>query len=438
MDILLFNALAYTFIAISSRLFFKGNLIFTWIWSFWAFSAYTTIFLVNGMGFDVSKLDYLAFLYILCNLFFITWPLLFLKKDRIDYRSLISKNAKLIFLEKWPIVLFVILLLPTIENLILSFSIRTSDLESLYNRAESGVDIYHRLSFYSRNANRILDLIFYIAPFLLFRELSKKRINSRNIGCILVVMLDILLTAYNTASRTEFVKLFFCFASYYLFFRYQIPSRRKKKLKMYALPIVVIFVVALSFITLSRYSAMSNEQGALTWVSLYSGEGFYRFADLMWYKNDVVMLGDDNFPLIRYMMGLKTYTNQAERMSYWEPLLGVPNNIFYTFIGNFVSDFGFVTTTFLSIIIGLIVHKLVVSMKKKVYYYQVLVFSMIAVMLFFGIMHFVYKVWQDQFRLLGLIAFTIYVYFIEKKNSSRVDKLYYYIRMKNVQKQQIL
>ena len=51
--------------------------------------------------------------------------------------------------------------------------------------------------------------------------------------------------------------------------------------------------VALSFITLSRYSAMSNEQGALTWVSLYSGEGFYRFADLMWYKNDVVMLGDD-------------------------------------------------------------------------------------------------------------------------------------------------
>lgn len=419
-QLFLFNFIAYLTISLLSYLRFKGNLIFSKIWLWWAISSLTTIYFVFEGQQELYKIEIWPFLYIIMNLFFITWPFLYLKTSDIRYENLRESNKYVSWLDKLPKLLFIILLLPTIENFILSLSLQANNLEALYNRADSGVDTYHRLSFYSRNANRIVDYIFYIVPFLIFRELSKEKLNRNIIFFLSIVMLDILLSAYNLAARTEFVKIILCFLSYYIFFRHVIPVHRLKIIQRWSIIVLSCFTAAMLIITMARFSSMDTDNNIFVWLSLYFGEGFYRFANLMWYMNDAQMWGDDNFPLIKSILGFDTFNNQLDRMDYWTPKVGIPCNIFYTFIGNFVFDFGFYGATLLSIVLGLCINYNNFAMKKKLYYYHIVIFSVFTVMLFFGIMHFVYKVWCDQYRLLGLLLFALLLRRSEKSNKINI------------------
>lgn len=425
MNLLFFwlNFLAYFIVFFLSVTFLRDRKMFSLVYGVWAFSSLTTIFFIENADQEVLHVSVSEwpFVYLFMCLGLLTWPLLFLKSPKLKLGSITSKRRKLSFLDTFIVLIGVILFLPTIENFFLALTIDTNALETIYNRDDSGIDIYHRLSFYSRNANRLVHIVFYIAPFLLFWELVKVKIDRRNIVCISIVLLDIVLTSYNSAARTEIVKLGISLFVYYIFFKQKIPYNRLRKFNFYALIAICVGIGGLSLITLSRFSQMDSYSNVWGWVSLYTGEGFCRFEDYMWHKSDVIMCGDNTFPLLKQLLGFDTFTDALERRNFWEPQIGIPNNIFYTFIGDFYVDYGSVFTLLIFFCAGLFVYKLVSSMQIKLYLYHIVLFNLIMLTILFGVMHFVFKVYMDQYRLLGALLFAFFLYQNEKYESRNIN-----------------
>lgn len=52
------------------------------------------------------------------------------------------------------------------------------------------------------------------------------------------------------------------------------------------------------------------------------------------------MQGDNSFALFKNLLGMDTITDLEERREYYELHLGIPNRIFYSFIGDFFFDLG--------------------------------------------------------------------------------------------------
>lgn len=417
------NFLAYFVVFFLSVIFLRDRKMFSLIYGVWAFSSLTTLFFIENADQEVLHVSVSEwpFVYLFLCLGLLTWPLLCLKSKKIKLGSMTSKISQLSFLDTFIVLLGVILFFPTIENFFLALTIDTNALETIYNRDNSGIDIYHRLSFYSRNANRLVHIVFYIAPFLLFWELVKVKIEKRNIICISIILLDIFLTSYNSAARTEFVKLGISLFVYYLFFKQKIPYNRLKKFNFYALIAISMGVVGISLITLSRFTQMNSYSNIWGWVSLYTGEGFCRFEDLMWHKSNVIMCGDNTFPLFKQLLGFDTFTDAVERRDFWEPQIGIPNNIFYTFIGDFYVDYGSVFTPLVFFFTGILVYKLISSMQIKLHLFHIVIFNLFMLTILFGVMHFVFKVYMDQYRLLGALLFAFILYQNEKNESRNIN-----------------
>ncbi|CCX66880.1 conserved domain protein [Prevotella sp. CAG:1058] len=415
MNVYYYNFILYLLIFLYSLFIYKRSKIFTIIWGVYTFSSLTTIYFISGIEYDfTNNQTIMPLIYIFVNILLTTWPFLKLDLNKVRYSEIIKNIQSMYFLDKLPTILFIILLLPTFENLLIAITMESATFDMIYNRADSSQAaeaIFTRLSFYSRYANKLIDFIFYIIPILLFRELIKVKLNRRNIVFLSFIILDILLTAYTYAARTEFVKVALCVLGCYIFFHNAMPLNRIKTLNKVLLLSISFVFCGLAIITFSRFSASSGTYDLLTWLSLYTGEGFFRFTDLMWYKNDVVMMGDDNFPFFKNLIGLPTFTNGFQRREFWEPKLGVPNNIFYTYIGNFVADFGFIITMIISLLIGLYINKIIKKIMNVPRFYHFIILLIFFIMITFGIMHFPYKVYNDQMRLVGLLVLSMYGFY---------------------------
>lgn len=423
MELYWYNFFIYLLIFIFSLIKNKKNIYFSWIWLVYSISSLTTIYYItNSETSFTHPIIFPPFLYLIINLLLMTYPLLNLSYNNLNYERLsITKNQSFIF-ETLPIICCVLLLPPLIENIFLATSISTSSLGNIYERGESSelsLRLYMRLSWYSRNANRLVNILFYIVPFWLFKELSNQQLRWKQLIACTLMILDFILTSYNNAARTDILKLGLCIIIYFIIFKPLISTKRLVYLKFCILIVGGMFILLLTFITISRLNNFTYDIDIFTWISLYTGESFLRFSDLMWYKN-VDMMGDNCFPLIKSILGMTTFTDPSSRQLFWEPKLGIPNNIFYTYIGDIFADFGFFITIIYSLIIGYIIKCISKSMKKKLYFYQITLLVLLLLPLFFGFMHFIYKIYDDQIRMLTLLIFSIILYYTEKNQKSSI------------------
>lgn len=417
MELYWYNFLIYLSIFIFSIIKNKNNIYFSWIWLVYSISSLTTIYyIINSETSITHPIIFSPFLYLIINLLLMTYPLLNLGYNNLNYEKLSRTKNKSFIFDTLPLICCIILLPPLIENIFLATSISTSSLGNIYERGESSElsqRLYMRLSWYSRNANRLVNVLFYIVPFLLFKELSNLQLRWKQLIACTFMILNFILTSYNNAARTDILKLGLCIIIYFIIFKPLIPTKRLVYLKFFILTAGGIFILLLMFITISRLNNFTHDVDIFTWMSLYTGESFLRFSDLMWYKN-ADMLGDNCFPLIKSILGMPTFTDPSSRQLFWEPKLGIPNNIFYTYIGDIFADFGFFITIIYSLIIGYIIKRISKSMKKRLYFYQITLLALLLLPLFFGFMHFVYKIYGDQIRMLSLLIFSLILYYTEK------------------------
>lgn len=190
------------------------------------------------------------------------------------------------------------------------------------------------LSWIGRKINHILTLTQLIVPVLLFYYIFvNKRIYV--IGFSLVII-GCILSAYNAGSRGRVIFIIMSVVSSFLIMRSALPYKAREKTKL--LMIITMSGVFLIFgaMTLSRYLYSNNTyMGSVwEWVGLYAGEGFIRFNSELWDFKDYLLGKDTLTFLFEMTQDNDTYIELFYNMH------RIQLNVFYTFVGDFVLDFG--------------------------------------------------------------------------------------------------
>lgn len=166
---------------------------------------------------------------------------------------------------------------------------------------------------------------------------------------------------------------------------------------------------------------MNTQTDIWTWISLYLGEGSLRFSQYVWNLN-TTSAGDTCFSFIKDLLGLETFTDNTSRRDFYEVRLGIPTSIFYTMIGDFYQDLGFVGTIILVIIIYIILNKMLQRIVNKHSFTFVSLFfiSIFTLIFLHGFMYYIFKQYSLQMNL--FLSF-ILIYFLGKSEKGNTPYL---------------
>lgn len=185
-------------------------------------------------------------------------------------------------------------------------------------------------------------LLFYVSLYLNQKDLSDKKIYIL-LGLVLVLILQILFYFVNS-QRSMISRIVIMAIGCFVFFYYQYNTEYRKKVLKWAGGAGFVIFLALAFITFARFTT-ANERATVNhnrtivgWTSLYLGEGLLNFNEYVWNMKENTE-GDVGFLYYKKIFGYDRLKDDYHRRRYWESKSGIPQHIFYTYLGVFVEDF---------------------------------------------------------------------------------------------------
>ena len=301
------------------------------------------------LGVDLN-ITLLPFVYLYITTIMCLYP--FLKRDGI---SAIDVRGNEKFIKYMSILIVLINIEPFFENIYLLFYSSGKDIGYIYEQRING-----ELDVYSFIGNKLLVASGYVkifTTFVFFYSFTKKGFSKVLQFGLGIALINNLLIGINTGARGVILILlllyFCCFLMMFSLFAKKIVNRFYKILLALSIPLVIFF----SIITLGRYNSGTTNKSLEGWLLLYVSEGPIKFNnEILNAENNTN--GDVNLCYLKEMLGLKTYTTYQERDEHYLAKNGRRVEVFYTFIGDFVSDFGLTMTLVLSFFLCLICMKL--------------------------------------------------------------------------------
>ena len=233
--------------------------------------------------------------------------------------------------------LIIINLEPLMENLILLQSSGKEDYSELYKDLHDGI-----LKIYSNIGATLIGWLNHFnlfVPVLFFYHLSKTKVNKIFILGLGLCMLNSILYWINIGGRGGIVSQFLLYFLTFVFFKPVLSEPMVSKIKKVSILVSIPAVIAFMAITISRFEAKSKQdQSIAAWLLLYTSEGPIKFNTEMW-EGPHNTNGDVNANFVKDMLGMKTYKTYEERDNYYIAKNGRRIEVFYTYIGDFVSDF---------------------------------------------------------------------------------------------------
>ncbi len=226
---------------------------------------------------------------------------------------------------------------PFLENL---FLLRSSGAEysELYEDMRDG-----ELDIYSGLGKKLMQWCNYfrlLVPILFFYYLSRPKTNKLFIYGLGMCLVNMILFWINIGTRGGILSQFLMYTLAFVLFMPVMPDLTISKIKRYffisAIPCLIVF----AGITISRYNSKDTDRSLIGWLLLYSSEGPIRFNTEMW-DGPHNTNGDVNTCLIKDMLGMKTYITYEDRDTHYWAKNGRRIEVFYTFIGDFISDFSY-------------------------------------------------------------------------------------------------
>lgn len=338
---------------------------------------------IDYVKIQFTRLEILPFIFLFLCFFISVKPILsfnFKRVEKINY----AKNQKLLTVVS--IILCIIGLEIFFEHFLqiirVPISFTSDQVGKIY---EGDVNAVSYMSWIGRKFNFILTLFQLVVPVLLFYAISRGK--KYMVYGLLIVILGNVLSAYNAGSRGRILFIVSCCFTSYFFMKETLPVAVRKKVKLVLLVFLIFIIVAFSAMTLSRYlySGGSYMNSVWEWVGLYAGEGFIRFNNEMWHF-DRYLMGDNSIPVFfDSSINMMDYTD-----SYFEKY-GFRLNVFYTFIGDFVMDFGLLGAFVICIMLNVIL-KYILSRNKFVFQiYHIIILVMLSQIFLFGFSAYIYR-----------------------------------------------
>lgn len=349
----------------------------------------------------------LAYLYVI--ILICLYP--FLSRDGIRSIKVNGEMKIITFLSLFVIILNIE---PFIENILLLLHSSNIDYGNVYSaRMENDLQIY---SFIGKRFMRWSTYfrIFTVVAFFYFCTKEKQYGYLKlGLGCVL---LNYLLMGINKGSRGDIMFMLFlyvcCFLLMYPSFPKTFILRIRKIFWVLFIPMVMFFAA----ITIDRYNSGTSNKTLLGWILLYSSEGPINFCNEMWNGKHNTN-GDVNLNFVKDVLGLKTYTTYEDRDDHYLAKNGRRIEVFYTFIGDFVSDFGIYGAFILCLCLAWLCLKLY-SSKMEISFTSIMFLLYIAHLFSIGFASNVYRAYilQKGFFVTLLIALVLNIQLKNKHN----------------------
>lgn len=331
--ILIFDAILYlaTLIYWYNRKGWRNVGVFVWL--VMTFSHVGAIFYneVLVMLGGIIEINVISLVYLYISIMLSLYP--YLSNDGIKKFN-IGGNEKLIKVFSWFVI--VLNIEPLLENIYLLFHSSNVDYGEIYADKFNG-----ELEVYSFIGEKLVRWVGYFRIFItvsFFYFCTKKGNRYLKLGLGLV-LINFLITGVNKSSRGDIMVMLFLYFCCFLMMYSLFEKEFLKKIRKLALVLLIPSFVCFMAITIARYNYGSSNKTLIGWLLLYSSEGPIKFSNEMW-EGEHNTNGDVNLCFLKDMIGLKTYTTYLERDEYYLAKNGRRIEVFYTYIGDFVSDFG--------------------------------------------------------------------------------------------------
>lgn len=204
---------------------------------------------------------------------------------------------------------------------------------------------------------RVLSIGLSIIAFVSFKD-NRRLVNIFFIACFLE-NLRIILTS---VGRGELVLVTLLYGSIFYLMRNWISKKKKRTLILCALPILICAAIFFWVITLSRFGSNTGY-----FMYKYLGEPINNFNGLLFNNISGHTYGRAYFSIFyRYLLGQRDFTSGLGKWDLIIETTGVRGDIFYTWVGGLIIEFGKIVPVIVALLINRIMMRLTAI--KKYYY----------------------------------------------------------------------
>lgn len=377
---------------------------------YYAFSVFCSLIffnVANGTVRDFSRTSLIPFVYLAVCFMISMIPFYIFEKRKA---KLVISQKESDLLDMVSIIIAVCSILPFIETMFHLTSILSID-ESIGRtfemRRESGHNENY-LSFIGAKFYYVLMLFEILTPWMLLFQLWKKNKNIYIIIGLSIAIVTIWLHGMAQGGRSNMVQNAMYFFVSYLIFKHFFSDSENKKILKYGSFLLSIFIFSLMSVSISRFlvNGSSTFDNTFEWMSLYAGEGPLNFNNNMWY----VTRDSGGYKTISLFMSL-IKGHMISIPEIWDAgdSIGIPGNIYYTWIGSIYSDWGRYTTIVIVIILSSIFSYVAKSHSRFINFSTLAILGIWAKVLIVGPVFFAFTTTNSQLYLLILLVFCFYL-----------------------------
>lgn len=292
----------------------------------------------------------LVYLYIMLLISF--WPIISLNEKNIQYIEIPSTgflSCMCVFFSTFSII-YIIDIIPDIQNGLMIMQIDNSDIVELYDDAKEIRQATRTRNAITNLAGVLGNIGAFLNPLLLYTYLLSERKNKIIMTMLILAILQEPLRGIAQANRLFLVTNVLLLAILYFFFKPFLDMKIRSVCKRVGLIVLAVVVIVLGIITVARV-VEKNETSILFNVARYMGESPIVFDQYCLNANGT-RDGYSTAPFLHLLVGDKVLTEKEIRFKYSS--LGVDNSRFYTYVGDFVLDYGPVSTILIIIMLSII------------------------------------------------------------------------------------
>lgn len=362
---------------------------------------------VEGLIRDYSNIEIAPFIYLIMCYSITIMPIYFYdcKKNLV----LNVTNEQYDFLKKFSILLIIISVEPLLENIY--------HLNDIIGNSQYAARMYDNrieyLSFWGRKLHAVSTYFEILYPILILYFLIKPGNQKIVIGLVFVT-LNFWLHELGLGGRSKMVQsILYAIAVYFLMRRF-LNKVVDRKIQFYGIVFLSIGIVFVLLISISRFDAMSSTTDITSiwmWLGLYAGEGVLNFNSLMWNVTETTS-GNDTFIFLRHELGY-TESFTVEDLYAGRSKLGIPENIFYTYVGSIYRDFNFYGTIVFLLLFSLLT-VLITKCRNSITFVQI-VFLSLCIKILSVPTFYTYNTYKSQFDLVFIYVFCLIMCFIRLK-----------------------